>query len=185
MELNLGETKFLIKKENITKVIEAFRKKFEDYEDVRTEDVNTIEDVFWQFGYNIIKDDVGNITEIDNVSSDLPDGQNEFFEAIASAVEDGSFIHLKREDTHWKFVFEKGKVKRLDSEIVFYDRPMTYDRAMCLINEFIEHLCDVKRISEAIEELFRVGFTDDELVEVFNFDKTDVERVVSSIEEDT
>lgn len=184
MDLNLGETKILIKKENISKVVESFKKKFEDYEDVKTGAVNTIEDVFWEFGYNIITDDAGNITEIDTVSSDLPNGQEEFFEAIAPAVEDGSFIHLKREDTHWKFVFKKGKVKRLDSEIVFYDRPMSYDRAMCLINEFIEHLCDVKRISEAIEELFRVGFTDDELVDVFNFDKTDVERVVSSIEED-
>lgn len=184
MDLNLGETKILIKKENITKAIESFRKKFADYEDVKTGDVNTIEDVFWEFGYNIITDDDGNITELDTVSSDLPDGQEEFFETIAPVVEDGSFIHLKREDTHWKFVFEKGNVKRLDSEIVFYDKPMTYDRAMCLINEIIEHLCEVKRIKEAIEELFRVGFTDDELVDVFSFDKNDVDDVVSRIEED-
>ena len=60
---------------------------------------------------------------------------------------------------------------------------MTYDRAMCLINEFIEHLCDVKRVREVIEELFRVGFTDDELVEVFNFGKDDVSAVVDEIEE--
>ena len=61
---------------------------------------------------------------------------------------------------------------------------MTYDRAMCLIDEIIEHLCEVKRIKEAIEELFRLGFTDDELVDVFNFDKNDVDDVVSRIEED-
>ena len=60
---------------------------------------------------------------------------------------------------------------------------MTYDRAMCLINEFIEHLCDVKRVREVIEELFRVGFTDDELVDVFNFGKDDVSAVVDEIEE--
>ena len=34
-----------------------------------------------------------------------------------------------------------------------------------------------------IEELFRVGFTDDELVEVFNFGKDDVSAVVDEIEE--
>ena len=54
---------------------------------------------------------------------------------------------------------------------------------MCLINEFIEHLCDVKRVREVIEELFRVGFTDDELVDVFNFGKDDVSAVVDEIEE--
>ena len=34
-----------------------------------------------------------------------------------------------------------------------------------------------------IEELFRVGFTDDELVDVFNFGKDDVSAVVDEIEE--
>ena len=184
MDLNLGETKIFIKKDNIAKVVESFREKFDDYENVKTGDVNTIEDVFWEFGYNTITDDEGNITEIDTVSSDLPDGQEEFFETIAPAVEDGSFIHLKREDMHWKFVFEKGKVKRLDSEIVFYDRPMTYDRAMCLLSEIVEHTCVARKTSEAIEHLFRLGFTDDELTDVFNFGEDDVADVVSKIEED-
>lgn len=184
MDLNLGETKIFIKKDNIAKAVESFIKKFDDYENVKTGDVNTIEDVFWEFGYNTITDDEGNITEIDTVSSDLPDGQEEFFEAIAPAVEDGSFIHLKREDMHWKFVFEKGKVKRLESEIVFYDRPMTYDRAMCLLSEIVEHTCVARKTSEAIEHLFRLGFTDDELTDVFNFGEDDVADVVSKIEED-
>ena len=92
MDINLGETKIFIKKENISKAVESFRKKFEDYEDVKTGDVNTIEDVFWEFGYNIITDDEGNITEIDTVSSDLPDGQEEFFESIAPVVEDGGLF---------------------------------------------------------------------------------------------
>ena len=184
MDLNLGETKIFIKKDNIAKAVESFIKKFDDYENVKTGDVNTIEDVFWEFGYNTITDDEGNITEIDTVSSDLPDGQEEFFEAIAPAVEDGSFIHLKREDMHWKFVFEKGKVKRLDSEIVFYDRPMTYDRAMCLLSEIVEHTCVARKTSEAIEHLFRLVFTDDEINDVFNFGEDDVADVVSKIEED-
>ena len=183
MDLNLGETSILIKADNISNVIECFRKKYDDYESVKNGEVNTIEDVFWEFGYNIFTDDDGNIIEIDSVSSELPDGQEEFFEAIAPVIEDGSYIHLKREDTYWKFVFEKGKLKRLDGEIVYYDTSMTYDRAMCLINGIIEHLCDVKRVREVIEELFRLGFTDDELTDVFRFDKNDVDIVVNSIEE--
>lgn len=183
MDLNLGETNILIKKENITKAIEAFRKKFDDYEDVKNGDVNRIEDVFWEFGYNIFTDDDGNIFEIDNVSSDLPDGQEEFFEAIAPFVESGSYVELKREDTHWKFVFENGKVRRLDSEIVYYDKPMTYDRAMCILSEIVEHTCVAKKTSEAIEHLFRLGFTDDELMDVFNFGRNDVIDVVNKIEE--
>lgn len=183
MDLNLGETKILIKKENITKAIESFRKKFADYEDVKTGDVNTIEDVFWEFGYNIITDDDGNITELDTVSSDLPDGQKDFFEAIAPYVEDGSYIHLKREDTHWKFVFNKGEVKCLNGEIVYYDTPMTYDRAMCLLDTIVENSTVARELSHAIEILFKLGFTDNELTDVFSFNKNDVADVVSSIEE--
>ena len=184
MDLNLGKTNILIKAENISKVIECFREKFDDYESVKNDEVNTIEDVFWEFGYNIFTDDIGNIIEIDSVSCELPDGQSEFFEAIASVVEDGSYIHLKREDTHWKFVFTNGTVRRLDSEIVFYDRAMSYDRAMCLLDMIVEHSTVAKKISDAIEELFRLGFTDDELTDVFNFSKSDVTDVVKSIEEE-
>ena len=91
MDLSLGETNILIKAENISKAIERFRKKFDDYESVKNGDVNTIEDVFWEFGYNIFTDEIGNIIGIDSISSELPDGQNEFFEAIASVVEEGSY----------------------------------------------------------------------------------------------
>ena len=41
----------------------------------------------------------------------------------------------------------------------------------------------MKRVREVIEELFRIGFTDDELVDVFNFGKDDVSAVVDEIEE--
>lgn len=183
MDINLVDTKILIKSENFVKIIESFREKFSDYEDVKTEDINTIDDVFWEFGYNIIQNENGDIIDLDTVSSDLPDGQEEFFAAIAQYVETDSHIEMKREDEYWKYVFEKGKMHRLDGEIVYHESGMTYDRAICLINEIIEHLCDVKRIGEVIEELLRIGFTDDELVDVFNFDANDVNGIVSSIEE--
>lgn len=183
MDLKLGETKILIKAENISRAIECFRKKFDDYESVKSGEVNTIEDVFWEFGYNIFADDTGNIIGIDNVCSDLPDGQKDFFEAIAPYVEDGSYIHLKREDTHWKFIFANGTVRRLDSEIVFYDRTMSYERAMCLLDMIVEHSTAARKTSDAIEYLFRLGFTDDELTDVFNFSKSEVADVVGRIEE--
>ena len=184
MELNLGKVKILIKATDFDKAFKDAKAYFEDSENVRSDDWKSLEDAFDDFGYNLLTNDAGDIVDLDVISSDLPDGQCAFFESIAEYVEEGSFICLNREDKYWKLVFEKGKCRCLDSEIVYHDKPMTYDRAMCLINEIIEHLCDVKRVREAIEELFRIGFTDDELTEVFNFDKDDVEVVVSEIEED-
>lgn len=183
MELNLGEVKILIKATDFDKAFKDAKAYFEDSENVRSDDWNSLEDTFDDFGYNLLTNDSGDIVDLDVISSDLPDGQCAFFESIAEHVEHGSFICLNREDRYWKLVFEKGKCRCLDSEIAYHDKPMTYDRAMCLLNEIIEHLCDVKRVREAIEELFRIGFTDDELIEVFNFDKDDVEKVVSEIEE--
>ena len=67
----------------------------------------------------------GDIIDLDVISSDLPNGQEAFFESIAKSVEDGSYVCLKREDRHWMFVFEKGKFRTLDSEIAYYDKPIS------------------------------------------------------------
>ena len=61
---------------------------------------------------------------------------------------------------------------------------MSYDRAMCLLSEIIEHACVTRNTSDAIEELFRLGFTDDELKDVAGFSGNDVDAVVNKIEED-
>lgn len=183
MDLNLGATNIFIDFENFDKAIEGFKKKFSDDESISVESVKTIDDIFDEFGYNVFSDKNGNVIEIDNISSDLPDGQELFFEAIAPAVKDGSYVCLKREDEHWMFLFENGKARKLDSEIIYYDKPMTYDRAMCLLSEIVEHTCTARKTNEAIEYLFRLGFTDDELTDVFNFSKNDVKSVVKKIEE--
>ena len=167
MDLNLGATNIFIDFENFDKAIEGFKKKFSDDESISVESVKTIDDIFDEFGYNVFSDKNGNVIEIDNISSDLPDGQELFFEAIAPAVKDGSYVCLRK----------------LDSEIIYYDEPMTYDRAMCLLSEIVEHICTARKTNEAIEYLFRLGFTDDELTDVFNFSKNDVKSVVKKIEE--
>lgn len=183
MELNLGEVKILIKAENFDKALKDAKEAFEYSENVRPDEWNSIEDVFDEFGYNLLTNETGDIVDLDVISSDLPDGQQAFFESIAESVESGSYVCLKREDKHWKFVFEKGKFRTLDSEIVYYDKPMNYERAMCLLLEVVEHACCAQKTSEAIEYLFRLGFTDDELIDVFEFSKADVDDVIKKIEE--
>lgn len=183
MDLNLGEVKILIKASNFDKAFKDVKAYFEDSENVRSDDWNSLEDAFDDFGYNLLTNDSGDIVDLDVISSDLPDGQCAFFESIAEYVEHGSFIYLNREDRYWKLVFEKGKFRCLDSEIAYHDKPMTYDRAMCLLSEVVERACCAQKTSEAIEYLFRLGFTDDELIDVFEFSKNDVDDVIKKIEE--
>lgn len=183
MDINLGDVKILIKAENFDKALKDAKSAFECAENVRSDEWNSIEDAFDEFGYNLITNDTGDIVDLDVISSDLPDGQQAFFESIAESVETGSYVCLKREDEHWKFVFEKGKFRTLDSEIVYYDKPMNYDRAMCLLNEVVDRVYVSENVSEAIRHLFTLGFTDDELINVFDIASSDVEAVVKLIEE--
>lgn len=183
MDLNLGATSIFIDAKNFDKAIDCFKERFADDKNITVENMKTIDDIFDEFGYNVFSDDDGNVVELDNISSDLPDGQEKFFDAIAPVIKTGSYVCLKREDTHWMFLFENGKVRKLDSEIIFYDKPMTYDRAMCILSEIVEHTCAARKTNDAVEHLFRLGFTDDELVNVFNFSQSDVESVVKKIEE--
>lgn len=184
MDLNLGEVKILIKASDFDKAFKDAKAYFEDSENIRADEWNSLEDVFDEFGYNLLTNDAGAIVDLDVISSDLPDGQCAFFESIAKSVEDGSYVCLTRENRHWKLVFENGKCRCLDSEIAYHDKPMSYDRAMCLLSEIVEHTCVAKKTSEAIEHLFRLGFTDDELTDVFNFGKDDVDDVIREIEEE-
>ena len=183
MDLNLCEVKILIKAENFDKALKDAKEAFEYSENVRPDEWNSIEDVFDEFGYNLLTNETGDIVDLDVIISDLPDGQEAFFESIAESVESGSYVCLKREDKHWKFVFEKGKFRTLDSEIVYYDKPMNYDRAMCLLNEVVDRVYVAENSSEAIRHLFTLGFTDDELIEVFNVNAPDVNDIVRRIEE--
>lgn len=86
MDLMLGDTKFSIKEENIENVIKAFKKTYSKNANIKVEDINSIEDVFWEFGYNVFTDEDGNITDIDNDSSNLPGGQKKFFHLSQSML---------------------------------------------------------------------------------------------------
>lgn len=184
MEINLGDVKILIKAKNFEKALKGAKTYFENSENVNPDEWDSIEDAFDKFGYNLLTNNAGDIIDLDVISSDLPDGQEAFFESIAKSVEDGSYVCLTREDRHWKLVFEKGICRCLDSEIAYHDKPMSYDRAMCLLSEIVEHTCVAKKTSEAIEHLFRLGFTDDELTDVFKFGKDDVDDVIREIKEE-
>lgn len=174
-KLNLVfNTKFIIKSENFAKVIENFREKFGDCETVKIGDVNTIEDVFWEFGYNIIQNENGDIIDLDTVSSDLPDGQEEFFDAIAQYVETGSYIELKREDEYWKYVFEKWTMHRLDGEIIYHEESMSYKNLRDILDACIEYACNQYRVREVITFFLASGCTKEDLI-CMNFDIKDIE----------
>ena len=183
MDIVLKDSKIVIKSKDFQKATDNAKKLLVSRSDLNASSYKKIEDVLDDFGYYPEFDDAGNIINFAPIDNAVADEPMDLFSVFENYIEDGSYAIFQDDDDFWKVIIENGKARRIDSEIVYYDKPMTYDRAMCLINEFIEHLCDVKRVREVIEELFRVGFTDDELVDVFNFGKDDVSAVVDEIEE--
>ena len=181
MDLMLGDTEFLIKAENINNVIKAFKKGYSNDEDIKVEDISSIDEVFWEFGYNVFKDKDGNITNVDNVSSNLPDGQKKFFKSIAAYVADGSYVILKKDESQTKFVFEKGKVQELNSEVVFHDKNLSYDNVFAILNYLLDYACNSYKIREVIYCLLEGGVTEEELISL-QFDKDDIKAAKEDME---
>lgn len=181
MDLMLGDTKFSIKEENIENVIKAFKKTYSKNANIKVEDINSIEDVFGEFGYNVFTDEDGNITDIDNDSSNLPGGQKKFFSSIAKYVESESYIILKTDDSQSKFIFNDGKVKEFKGEVVFCDKNLGYDRILAILNYILDYACDLYRVREVIWWLIDGGFTERELISL-KFDKDDIKKVKEDIE---
>lgn len=183
MELMLGDTNFLIKEDNIDKVITAFKKAYSKDANIEVEDINSVEDVFEEFGYNVFKDKDGNVTDIDNISSELPDGQKKFFSSIAKYVESESYIILKTDESQSKFVFENGKVKEFKGEVIFCDKNLGYDRILAILNYILDYACDLYKVREVIWWLIDGGFTEKELISL-NFDKDDIKKVKENVEDE-
>lgn len=59
------------------------------------------------------------------------------------------------------------------------DNLLTPQRAHILINEMIEHIAIGNTTQETIDTLLDIGFTKDELINTFCFDKEDVNTVIS------
>lgn len=57
---------------------------------------------------------------------------------------------------------------------------MTKERCMELLNQIIDHTAVARDTAETIEELVNMGFTYNELITEFNFDKDDVNDVIAS-----
>lgn len=60
---------------------------------------------------------------------------------------------------------------------------MTKERCIELLNQVIDHTAVARDTAETIEELINMGFTYDELIAEFNFDKDDVNDVIASSNE--
>lgn len=181
MDLMLGDTKFSIKEENIENVIKAFKKAYSKDANIEVEDINSIEDVFGEFGYNVFTDKDGNITDLDNVSSELPGGQKKFFSSIAKYVESESYIILKTDDSQSKFIFEDGKVKEFKGEVVFCDKNLSYDNVFAILKYILDYACNSYRVREVIRWLIDGDVTEEELISL-EFDKDDIKKVKEDIE---
>lgn len=173
MDLNLHTTSFIIKLGNIDKALENIKEYFKDSDDIDVSEFETIDDAFCEFGYNLILNDEGDIVDLDPISSDLPDGQEQLFEAIEETVENGSFVEMSRDDSYWKFVFENGKVKKLSGEIVYHEKHLGYDNIFSMLNFFIDYACDEYKVREIIRWLLENDFSSEELL-ALNFAKDDI-----------
>ena len=184
MGIVLRESEIVIKSDNFQKAVDNSKEVLSSRNDLNASSYKSIEDVLDNFGYSPEFNEAGDIINIVPIDNAVADEQMDLFSSLENYIEDGSYAIFWDDDDFWKVVIEKGKARRIDSEIVYYDKPMTYDRAMCLLSEIVEHTCVARNKSEAIEHLFRLGFTDDELVEVFDFNMLDVFDVVEKIEEE-
>ena len=184
MDIVLKDSKIVIKSNDFQKATDNAKKLLVSRSDLNASSYKKIEDVLDDFGYYPEFDDAGNIINFAPIDNAVADEQMDLFSAFENYIEEGSYAIFQDNDDFWKFIIEKGKARRIDSEIVYYDKPMTYDRAMCLLSEIVDRACCANKTSEAIEYLFRLGFTDDELVDVFGFGKCDVEDVIKKIEEE-
>ena len=61
---------------------------------------------------------------------------------------------------------------------------MTHERSMALLSEIIDHTSIANDTSDTIEELLKMGFTAEELVNDFSFSKEDVADVLNNEEEE-
>lgn len=173
MDLNLHTTSFIIKLGNIDKALENIKEYFKDSDDIDVSEFETIDDAFCEFGYNLILNDEGDIVDLDPISSDLPDGQEQLFEAIEETVENGSFVEMSRDDSYWKFVFENGKAKKLSGEIVYHEKHLGYDNIFSMLNFFIDYACNEYKVREVIRWLLENDFSSEELL-ALNFAKDDI-----------
>lgn len=176
MNFILEETKFSIKSENINNVLMSFKKAYPN-----DEDINLIEEAFGKFGYCIHRGEEGNITDIEVAEETLPDGQEEFFAAIAEYVVNESYIILRMSKTQTKFVFKNGKVQELEGEIVFCDKNLSYDNVFAILNYLLDYACNSYKIREVIYCLLEGGVTEDELISL-QFDKNDIEAAKEDTE---
>lgn len=62
--------------------------------------------------------------------------------------------------------------------------PMKRKRAMELLNAVINHLSVAERNNTVIEKLLNIGFTDEELINEFNFCREDVNDVLKEMEKE-
>lgn len=184
MDIVLKDSKIVIKSKDFQKATNNAKKLLVSRSDLNASSYKKIEDVLDDFGYYPEFDDAGNIINFAPIDNAVADEQMDLFSVFENYIEDGSYAIFQDDDDFWKVIIEKDKARRIDSEIVYYDKPMSYDRAMCLLSEIVEHTCVAKKTSEAIEHLFRLGFTNDELTDVFNFGKDDVDDVIREIKEE-
>lgn len=61
---------------------------------------------------------------------------------------------------------------------------MTYERSMELLSEIVDYISIANDTSDTIEKLLKMGFTSEELVNVFAFNKEDVNDVLNNEEEE-
>lgn len=61
---------------------------------------------------------------------------------------------------------------------------MTQERCMKLLNAMIDNLSVAERNNDVIQKLLNIGFTEEELINEFNFCEDDVKEILKEIKED-
>ncbi len=170
----LGDVEFTIKAENINKAFKATKKYLCDKDYPRIKRATDIDDIFSEFWLNAYRgNDDGDITDIDTIDNGIGEIPEDLFVGIAPFVEPGSFIEFHGdENDHYMVKFHNGQCEIITGKVIYPDSTqLSHDRMDVLLATIVDHECNVRNLDDAVENLLRLGFTDDELVNKYCFNE--------------
>lgn len=123
--MHMNNQKFEIKNENKEKALELLKKLARKNEDLSWPDnelllaSTTLGDALLKCCYEIEEDDNGNIFGIWFIGEKLGEDY-EILNAIAPAVENGSYVQMVGEDGEfWRWIFKDGECKEISPKIIW------------------------------------------------------------------
>ena len=111
------DSRFCILSKNVEPARQAICHVMDSYDWFDTNDIESLSDAVSQFGWGIVLDDSGNVTDIAQWIDNMNE-ENLLFTALAPFVVSESYIQMVGEDTKmWRWVFDGVCCKKITPKI--------------------------------------------------------------------